>query len=112
MTACTTNRCNQGRRQCPTPLQCGRVCGEMGAESDVGHKVAHGRRTDYFGRAAEGNPGYPFELLDGKPATEPSVWQWLEDLFYTAVYIVGSVAIGVILLVVVMLTTGLHRAIF
>lgn len=112
MTTCTTNRCNDGRRQCPTPLECGRVCGQETA-TDNGHKVAHGRRTDYFGKAAEGNPGYPFELLDAtEPATEPSIWQWLQDLFYTAVFIGGSVVLGAILLAVLVWATGLGRVLF
>ena len=100
--------------QCETVAHCTkRGCIPLETATDSGHKVAHGRRTDYFGKAAEGNPGYPYTLLDAdEQATEPNFWQWLQDLFYTAVYIVGSVAIGVILLVVVMLTTGLGRAIF
>ncbi len=113
MTACTTDRCKEGRKPCPTPLKCGRVCGSMGAETDVDHKVAHGRRTDYFGRAAEGNPGYPFTLLDAdKQATEPTFWQWLQDLFYTACYIGGSVVLGALVLAVLVFATGLHKVIF
>ena len=100
--------------QCETVAHCTkRGCIPLETATDSGHKVAHGRRTDYFGKAAEGNPGYPYTLLDADdPEADPTFWPWLQDLFYTAVYIVGSVAIGFILLITLLLTTGLGRAIF
>lgn len=109
MTACISDRCRQGRKPCPTRA----ICFPLETETDVGHKVAHGRRTDYFGKAAEGNPGYPFELLDStEPATERNFWQWLQDLFSTFVYIGGPILMGVLLLAAVVWATGLHRVLF
>lgn len=109
MTACTTNRCHQGRRQCPTPS----LCVPLQTDTDSGHKVAHGWRTDYYGKAADGNPGYPFELLDAKePATERSFWQWLQDLIYTFAVIGGSVVLGALALVALVFATGLDHVLF
>lgn len=106
-------RCNRLRQICPRPMECGNGCVALHTATDSGHKVAHGRRTDYFGRAAEGNPGYPFEILDPtEPATEISFWQWLQDLFFTFCYIGGSVVLGALALVALVFATGLDRVLF
>lgn len=36
-------------------------------------------------------------------------YQWLQDLFYTAVFFVGSITLGAALLAVLVWVTGLHR---
>ena len=62
-------------------------------------------------------PGLYTANSDGSDPSMPAItfekpWQWLADLFYTAVYIGGSVCLGVLLLLVLVLATGLHRVIF
>ncbi|MES2950252.1 MAG: hypothetical protein V4858_17045 [Pseudomonadota bacterium] len=44
--------CNQQRQPCPSPYLCGTGC-YFNEANDSGHKVAHGKRTDYFGEAAK-----------------------------------------------------------
>lgn len=80
--------CNLLRQTCPRPMECSNGCVPLHTNTDSGHKVAHGRRTDYYGKAAEGNPGYPFELLDAKP-------NWFDRFgFWLACALTGA-AIGI-----------------
>jgi len=51
------------------------------------------------------DPSLPIVMFD-KP------WKWLADLFYTAVYVGGSVCLGALLLLAAMFATGLHRVLF
>lgn len=108
--------CHLLRQICPSPMRCSNGCAPLETNTDSGHKVAHGKRTDYYGKAAEGNPGYPFEILDtAEPAKEISFWQWLQDLIYTACYIGGSVvlgALGAFLLAALVFWAGLDRWLF
>lgn len=39
-------------------------------------------------------------------------WQWIRDLFFTAIYMSISVLLGVLLLAVLIWVTGLHRVFF
>lgn len=60
----------------------------------------------------KGNPDYPFELLDEKPSIKSSILRWVQDLFFTCVYVIGSVALGALFLAVLVWATGLHRVTF
>jgi hypothetical protein len=51
------------------------------------------------------DPSLPIAMFD-KPLA------WLRDLFFTAVYVGGSVCLGVLLLLALVFATGLHRVIF
>ena len=51
------------------------------------------------------DPGLPVVMFE-KP------WQWLQDLFYTVIYIGGFVLMGALLLAAMVWATGLHRVIF
>ena len=52
--------------QCETVSHCSKQgCIPLQTNTDSGHKVAHGRRTDYYGKAAEGNPDLPIGIDDG-----------------------------------------------
>lgn len=44
--------CDQQRQPCPSPWKCSTDC-DFNVSSDTGHKVAHGKRIDYFGDAAK-----------------------------------------------------------
>ena len=51
------------------------------------------------------DPFFPVVMFD-KP------WQYLRDLFFTAVHLGGSVCLGVLLLLALVMATGFHRFIF
>lgn len=39
-------------------------------------------------------------------------WQWIADIFYTAVYVVGAIALGALVAVFLAIATGLHTTLF
>jgi hypothetical protein len=71
----------------------------MTTGSDTGHKVAHGKRTDYFGRAAQCPVELPTLLLE---VQYPGYIRWMDKTlnwcekhrFYTACILTGA-AIGI-----------------
>ena len=75
--------CDLLRQTCPEPMTCGNGC-------------------QCVKKDASDLPSVRFD----KP------WQWLQDLFYTAVYVAGSVVMGVILLAALVCVTGLHKVLF
>jgi hypothetical protein len=88
--------CPSGQgRACPHPNHCGVGC--YFNEADLTPLAIH--------NSDGSDPALPVVMFD-KP------WQWLQDLFYTAVYVGGSICLGVLLLLALVLATGLHRVLF
>lgn len=88
--------CDFLRQICPRQMECGNGCVPLQTANDSGHKVAHGRNTDYYGQAAEGNPGFPFELAEAEAETEAEAApNWFDRFGFWLACALTGVAIGI-----------------